>query len=127
MSRSNDYPERRDDRFDSRKVGCERGEIPGEASGADRLAREWAEEGGVAVDPYPADWDNIERPGAAVRRNKYGKLYDALAGHVRNEQMLREGRPQFAVACPGGTGTRDMTIRSLEYGLSPACPTSLAA
>jgi hypothetical protein len=101
--------------------------VEGEASGADRLARKWAEDRGVAFDPYPADWDNIERPGAVVRRNKYGKLYDALAGHVRNEQMLREGRPQFAVGCPGGTGTRDMTIRCMEFGLSPVGIADIAA
>ena len=100
-----------------RKITCI---VEGEASGADRLAREWAEDRNVAVDPYPADWDNIERPGAVVRRNKYGKLYDALAGHVRNEQMLREGRPQFAIGCPGGTGTADMASRCLAYGIIPA-------
>ncbi|WP_439357723.1 SLOG family protein [Bradyrhizobium sp. DASA03007] len=101
--------------------------IEGEASGADRLARQWAEDRGVAVDPYPADWDNIDRPGAVVRRNKYGKLYDTLAGHVRNEQMLREGRPQFAVACPGGSGTQDMTIRCVQYGLFPASPEDISS
>jgi hypothetical protein len=88
-------------------------------SGADRLARQWAEDHGVDVDPYPADWDNIERPGAVVKRNTRGKLYDALAGHVRNEQMLREGRPQAAVAFPGEKGTRDMFGRCLEYGITP--------
>lgn len=101
--------------------------VEGEASGADRLARQWAEDRGVEFDPYPADWDNIDRPGAVVRRNKHGKLYDALAGHVRNEQMLREGRPQFAIACPGGTGTQDMTVRCLQFGLSPVSPEDLAA
>ncbi|WP_316196533.1 SLOG family protein [Bradyrhizobium sp. SZCCHNS3053] len=101
--------------------------IEGEASGADTLAREWAESRGVAIDPYPADWGNVDRPGAAVRRNKYGKLYDALAGHVRNEKMLREGRPQLAIVCPGGNGTRDMTVRCLEYGLFPIAVESLGA
>jgi hypothetical protein len=47
--------------------------IEGEMSGADQLAREWAEDRGVDVDPYPADWDNIERPGAVVKRNCRGK------------------------------------------------------
>ncbi len=96
--------------------------IEGEASGADTLARLWAKDRGVAVDPYPADWSNIERPGALVRRNKAGKLYDALAGHVRNELMLRVGRPQLAIGFPGGTGTRDMTVRCLEFGLSTWLP-----
>lgn len=107
-----------------RKITCI---IEGEMSGADRLARLWAEDRGIAVDPYPADWDNIERPGAMVRRNSRGKLYDAAAGPFRNERMLREGHPSFAIGCPGGKGTRDMTIRCLEFGLFPASPDSLAA
>jgi hypothetical protein len=100
-----------------RKITCI---VEGEASGADRLGRQWAEDRNVEVDPYPADWDNIDQPGAVVRKNKRGKLYDALAGHVRNEQMLREGRPQFAIGCTGGTGTADMAKRCLAYGIIPA-------
>jgi hypothetical protein len=99
-----------------RKITCI---IEGEMSGADRLAREWAEHRGVAIDPYPADWDNIDRPGAVVRRNSRGKLYDAAAGPYRNGLMLREGRPDLAVGFPGGKGTRDMTIQCLEYGIMP--------
>lgn len=93
--------------------------VEGEASGADRLARQWAESRGVDVDPYPADWNNIDRPGAVVRRNSRGQLYDAAAGHIRNELMLRLGRPSFAVGFPGGKGTRDMTKRCWQYGLEP--------
>ncbi|MGJ4952987.1 DUF2493 domain-containing protein [Bradyrhizobium sp. SZCCHNR1093] len=96
--------------------------IEGEASGADRMAREWAKSRGVLFDPYPAAWNDITRPGAVVRRNKAGKLYDAAAGPFRNEKMLREGKPDYAVGFPGGTGTRDMTIRCWEYGLAPLLP-----
>jgi len=72
------------DELDARRmISCI---IEGEASGADTPAREWAKDRGVAVEPYPADWDNITRPGAVVRRNRAGKLYDALAGHVRNDE-----------------------------------------
>lgn len=99
-----------------RKITCI---VEGEASGADRLARKWAEDRGVEFDPYPADWDNIDRPGAIVRRNRHGKLYDAGAGFVRNEQMLREGRPDSAFGFPGGNGTRDMMMRCLDYGITP--------
>ncbi|MCA1379351.1 DUF2493 domain-containing protein [Bradyrhizobium sp. BRP05] len=105
-----------DDVHGRRKITCV---IEGEASGADTLARKWAEDRGVGVDPYPADWDNIDRPGAIVRRNRRGKLYDAGAGFVRNERMLREGRPQHAIGFPGGRGTRDMATRCWEYGLEP--------
>lgn len=93
--------------------------IEGEASGADRLARQWAENRGILFDPYPADWDDIDRPGAVVKKNSRGKLYDAAAGGIRNERMLREGRPNGAIGFPGGSGTRDMHTRCLEYGIKP--------
>jgi len=96
--------------------------IEGEMSGADRLAREWAESRGVDVDPYPADWDNVDRPGAVVKTNSRGKLYDAAAGPFRNERMLREGQPQKAIGFPSdpiGKGTLDMAVRCLQYGIKP--------
>lgn len=98
-----------------KKISCI---IEGEMSGADLLARHWAEDHDISVDPYPADWGNIDRPGAVVRRRRDGKLYDAAAGPFRNERMLREGRPSLAIGFPGGKGTRDMTIRCLEYGVT---------
>lgn len=55
-------------------------------------------------------------------RQSRGKLYDAAAGPYRNERMLREGRPEYAIAFPGGRGTRDMMIRCWEYGLEPFVP-----
>lgn len=107
-----------------RKITCI---VEGEMSGADRMARLWAESRGVDVDPYPADWDNIDRPGAVVKRNSRGKLYDAAAGPFRNERMLREGRPSLAIGFPGSKGTRDMTIRCLEYGVPTMRHTEILA
>jgi hypothetical protein len=117
-----DYGDRRtlyrvlDDVHARRKITCI---IEGEMSGADTLARQWADERRIEVDPYAADWDNIDRPGAVVKRNGRGKLYDAAAGPFRNERMLREGRPQAAAAFPGGKGTLDMFTRCLEIGITP--------
>ncbi len=93
--------------------------IEGEASGANSLAREWAKDRRVAVEPYPADWGNITRPGAVVKHNRAGKPYDAAAGAVRNERMLREGRPEHAIGFPGGSGTRDMAKKCWLYGIEP--------
>ena len=66
--------------------------IEGEQRGVDLLAREWAEEKGLEVRGFPADWD------------QYGKR----AGFIRNSQMLKEGNPHAVVAFPGGVGTRMM-------------------
>lgn len=91
--------------------------IEGEMTGADRLARAWAESRGVPFHPFPADWDNITRPGAVVRRNRAGKLYDAAAGPFRNQRMIDEGFPDLAVECPGGDGTKDMRGRLESAGI----------
>lgn len=76
--------------------------IEGGAKGADFLARCWAKYCGYQHEPYPADW------------KKYGRS----AGYIRNKQMLDEGRPDFVVAFPGGSGTEDMVqqtrARSIE-------------
>lgn len=93
--------------------------IEGEAPGADLLARAWAESRRVPFHPFPADWDDIDRPGAVVRRTRTGKLYDAAAGPYRNQRMIDEGCPDMAVECPGGNGTADMRSRLRQAGIEP--------
>ncbi len=93
--------------------------IEGEAAGADRLARQWAESRRVPVLPFPADWDDITVLGAIVRKNKFGRLYNAAAGPMRNSKMLHEGRPDMAIGFPGGSGTRDMADQCLLAGIMP--------
>ena len=76
--------------------------IEGGANGADRLAREWAENvGGVPVDTFEADWEH------------HGKF----AGPMRNARMLAEGRPDLVIAFPGGRGTADMVRKARREGV----------
>ena len=75
--------------------------IEGEQRGVDLLAREWAEEKGLEVKGFPADWDK----------------YQKRAGFIRNAQMLEEGKPQAVVAFPGGVGTRMMVGLARRAGL----------
>lgn len=56
--------------------------IEGEARGADKACRSWAERRGVPFTPYPADW------------GRYGRA----AGPIRNQQQLDEGKPDRVVA-----------------------------
>lgn len=69
--------------------------IQGGAGGADRLAKAWAEERGIDVLTFPADW---QRLGIA-------------AGPKRNQQMIDQGKPDLIIAFPGGKGTHDMITR----------------
>lgn len=66
--------------------------ISGGARGADNLAELYAKNKNIPCRIFPANWD------------KYGKK----AGYIRNKQMVDEGKPDFVVAFPGGTGTQMM-------------------
>jgi hypothetical protein len=75
--------------------------IEGDARGADRLGGEWADSRGIAHVKYPADWEGLGR----------------AAGPIRNERMLREGRPDLVVAFPGGRGTAHMVKIARDAGV----------
>ncbi|MBI2020165.1 DUF2493 domain-containing protein [Candidatus Daviesbacteria bacterium] len=79
--------------------------IEGEARGADSLARECAEELGIKVLKFPADW------------KKYGKA----AGPIRNQQMLKEGKPDLVLAfhdnLQNSKGTANMIKISKKAGI----------
>jgi hypothetical protein len=75
--------------------------IHGAARGADQMAGAWAIQNRVPVRAFPADWD------------KHGRA----AGPIRNEQMLREGKPDLVLAFPGGRGTAHMCRIAAEAGV----------
>jgi len=75
--------------------------IDGKARGADTLGFKWAEDQGLPTERYAADWNK----------------YQNAAGPIRNQQMIDEGKPDIAVAFPGGNGTSDMTKRLLNAGI----------
>jgi hypothetical protein len=72
--------------------------IQGGARGADRLAKQWADERGVPASTFRADWV------------KFGRK----AGPIRNQHMIDEGNPTLVIAFPGGRGTADMLARAKE-------------
>ena len=75
--------------------------IQGGARGADRLASNWATTYSVRNMQYDADWDS------------YGKM----AGHLRNQIMLDDGKPDVVIAFPGGRGTADMVRKARKAGV----------
>jgi hypothetical protein len=85
--------------------------IEGGARGADRLAKEWAGFVDVPVQEFRADWNR----------------YDKAAGHIRNKQMLDEGRPDLVIAFPGGAGTADMIRQAEERRVEVMQPGSTIA
>lgn len=71
--------------------------ITGGATGADRLAGLYANVMHIPLTVYPANW----------------KLHGKKAGHLRNQQMLDEGKPDLVIAFPGGKGTANMIGKAL--------------
>ena len=45
---------------------------------------------------FNAEWDNVDRPCAVTRYHPDGKPYDVLAGFVRTQRMIDEGKPELA-------------------------------
>ena len=80
--------------------------IEGGARGADTLARKAAQSLEIKVEEYPADWEFFGKP----------------AGHIRNIQMLLEGRPTDVLAFhddfENSKGTKDMIQRARKAGLT---------
>lgn len=79
--------------------------IHGAARGADGIAGEIAERRAMAVEAYPADW------------NQYGKS----AGPIRNRQMMKEGKPTLVVFFHNNLkqskGTKDMVEVATKAGI----------
>ena len=80
------------------------------------MGGQWAVSQDVPVRAMPADWSDLSHPGAVIRTSRYGQ-YDARAGHRRNQSMLDEAAPDYAIAFPGGTGTADMVRRIIAARL----------
>jgi len=66
--------------------------VCGEASGADKLGKEWAEKNSIPVKSFPADW------------NKYGKS----AGPIRNKEMAKYADSLIAIWDGSSRGTKNM-------------------
>lgn len=88
--------------------------VSGKAAGADKLGEDYAKLRGYEIETHPADWKNILVEGAVIKSNKYGE-YNAVAGHMRNEDM--------AISCDVGvlfwdgssTGTGNMLSLLTKY------------
>jgi hypothetical protein len=79
------------------------------------MAKEWAIAKGIRHIPFPADWGDMTEP--CYVKKIQGKQYNALAGSKRNQKMIDEGKPDMAVAFPGGNGTKDMINKLMKANI----------
>lgn len=75
--------------------------VCGEARGADTLGKHWAEDRGLSVKSFPAEW------------GKYGNK----AGPIRNQQMLDYATHLVAFWDQTSRGTLDMITRASKEGM----------
>lgn len=72
-----------------RKTNVDSMIISGDAkTGADRMAKDFADNNGFEYDGFPADWGNLNVPNVRVKVNQWGKEYNALAGFNRNTDIV---------------------------------------
>lgn len=76
--------------------------VSGCANGVDQLGEQWAEEHGIPIKRFPADW------------NKYGRS----AGYKRNAQMAAYAEALVAVWDCRSRGTRNMLDLARQRGLA---------
>lgn len=89
--------------------------ITGTADGADQIAYKFKNK--YPIKEFPADWGNLEAEGAVVRYTKKGKPYNAVAGHMRNEQMAEYATHLILFWDGKSTGSKDMLDRAIKHKL----------
>lgn len=91
--------------------------LGGEAPGADLLGKKYAHQWGFKYKSYPALWHNLNTPGAVIKTNNYGKLYNARAGYDRNLKMALDGDWLIAFWDGYSPGTKNMIKVASEQRL----------
>lgn len=91
---------------------------PGAVLNVDINGALWALTVGLPVAYFPADWDNLDAPGAIVRyRFKSGHRYNAKAGPDRNQQMARYADALILVWTGRSSGSADMLLLAARCNL----------
>lgn len=80
--------------------------ISGGAKGVDTLAKRYAEEKDIPLKEFLPAWDNIDRKGAIVKVNRWGKKYDAGAGFRRNQLIIERANVILAIWNGKSKGTK---------------------
>ena len=76
------------------------------------MAGDWAAANHVEVKAYPADWEDVDAPGAVVKERADGTKYNLRAGPDRNRKMatlhIHDIDMGVAFITPKSKGTHDM-------------------
>lgn len=95
-------------RFLHQFYGADLRVMHGDQRGADKMAGGIAEDLGIPVKPFPADWDHLGKAAGGIRN---GQMVEYM------EMCRRKQHTVQVVAFPGNDGTRDMIRRSIRAGI----------
>lgn len=84
--------------------------VSGMAKGPDLDIVDWSKKNGWRWSEFPADWGNIDVPGALIRTNASGQ-YNARAGFTRNQDMANVATHGLGFWDGVSNGTKDMVER----------------
>jgi len=70
--------------------------VSGCARGADRLGERWAEQNGIPVKRFPADWDTHGKSAGHMRNREMGLYADALVALWDGQSPGTRGMIEFA-------------------------------
>lgn len=91
--------------------------VCGGANGVDALGEKFALENNIPIKYFLADWNNIKSQKVVVKYNKFGKPYNAIAGHWRNEEMAKYSNALILVWDGKSKGSLNMKKNAEQYGL----------
>lgn len=84
--------------------------VSGMAQGPDIFIVNWSKEHGWRWSEFPADWANLDVPGAIIKPGPRGD-YNARAGFTRNQDMANVSTHGLGFWNGSSTGTKDMVDR----------------
>lgn len=90
--------------------------VSGTADGIDCVGELFAVNNKIPLKRFPADWNNLEKQPCVIKTNKYGKKYNALAGHNRNKEMA-EYATHLILIHNNSSGSLNMLKQAKEKGL----------
>lgn len=91
--------------------------VCGMARGVDTLSYNYFKKLGFEILECPADWDNLDTPGAVIKTNPFGKRYNAKAGIDRNIYMAHKSDGLIAMWSGKTPGTKQMIDCAKKLGL----------
>lgn len=82
--------------------------LSGMAPGVDSLAVQFARQYQLPIQEFPAQWNDLTLLPRKLRQNKYGQVYNALAGFNRNEQMAQVATHAIIIMTSYSPGSQHM-------------------